>query len=80
MTLISGKTADTLEMAIRMNVDLCFDHTEATRGFWFFAKAVYCPAGEIRENESRSSSSPHGWRLANTVMAMTWRGLTEIAE
>jgi nucleoside-diphosphate-sugar epimerase len=35
MALISGKKGTTREMAIRMNVDLCFSHTEATRDFDF---------------------------------------------
>ncbi len=35
MALISDKQGTTLEMATRMNVDLCFDHTEATLDFGF---------------------------------------------
>lgn len=35
MALISDKQGTTLEMATRMNVDLCFKHTEATLDFGF---------------------------------------------
>jgi nucleoside-diphosphate-sugar epimerase len=35
MALISGKQGTTREMAMRMNVDLCFSHTEARRDFNF---------------------------------------------
>lgn len=33
--LLPGKRSMTPEMAMRMNVDLCFDHTDATRDFGF---------------------------------------------
>jgi nucleoside-diphosphate-sugar epimerase len=35
MMLLPGKRQMTPEMAIRMNVDLCFDHADATRDFGF---------------------------------------------
>ncbi|MGH8686001.1 MAG: SDR family oxidoreductase [Nitrosospira sp.] len=35
LTLLPGKRGMTPEMATRMNVDLCFDHADATRDFGF---------------------------------------------
>jgi nucleoside-diphosphate-sugar epimerase len=35
MTLLPGRRQMTPEMAIRMNIDLCFDHADATRDFGF---------------------------------------------
>ncbi len=37
--LLPGKQETTTEMATRMNVDLCFDHTEATGDFGFAPRA-----------------------------------------
>ena len=69
MALISDKQGITLEMAIRMNVDLCFNHTDATR-ILVFAKAV-SPYWKIRKNKSRSSSFPYGCRLARRMAMMS---------
>ena len=39
VALLPGKQNVTPEMALRMNMDLCFDHSDATRDFGF------CPRG-----------------------------------
>jgi uncharacterized protein YbjT (DUF2867 family) len=39
IALLPGKQNVTPEMALRMNMDLCFDHSDATRDFGF------CPRG-----------------------------------
>jgi hypothetical protein len=37
--LLPGKQEITTEMATRMNIDLCFDHTEAASDFGFAPRA-----------------------------------------
>lgn len=44
MTLLPGKRGMTPEMAMRMNADLCFSHTDATRDFGFSPRRFLpCP-------------------------------------
>lgn len=48
VTLLPGRQGITPEMAMRMNVDLCFDHTEAARNFGFSPRSFSPDLGGLR--------------------------------
>ena len=41
IALLPGKENVTPEMALRMNMDLCFDHSDATRDFGFSPRGFH---------------------------------------
>lgn len=49
MTLLPGKRSVTPEMATRMNVDLCFNHADATHDFGFSPRRFLPGPGDLRE-------------------------------
>jgi nucleoside-diphosphate-sugar epimerase len=48
IALLPGKENVTPEMALRMNMDLCFDHSDAVRDFGFSPRAFLPPWGNLQ--------------------------------
>jgi hypothetical protein len=48
MALLPGKQDVTPEMALRMNVDLCFDHSDATHDFGFSPRGFLPDWGNLQ--------------------------------